>query len=253
MARIILATTTCKRFLYKVDVIRKSWLYNSADVKHLFFIGGDVEEKNNDIVTLNCDDSYNFLTQKTRKMFEYCLKYEDFDYIVKTNDDSFVDINKFLATNYELYDYGGYICSKQIKFLEGKTNEFNYDDLSIHCNKEFLDGKIFNYGTGGFYFISKKAVQVCLESKTPGIMAAFDNTSVEDLIVGVLLHNNFKDLKILNLNHKPKINLPYDICTDGLSIHPVHHKIMRDLYNNNFVNQQTILKYKSYLSDYLKK
>jgi len=150
MAKIILATTTCQKFLYKIDTIKKSWLYNSSNIKHLFFTGGNEEKKVDNLITLKCNDDYHYLTQKTRKMFEYCLQNEEFDYIVKTNDDSFVDMEKFIATDYTSYDYGGYICSKKIKFLEGSDINFNYDDLAIHCNKEFLDGKIFNYGTGGF-------------------------------------------------------------------------------------------------------
>lgn len=251
MVKVLVVTTTCNKFLHRIDAIKNTWSKECDN--HLFFIGGDKFERRDNLIYLECNDSYEYLTQKTRKLFEYCIEHETFDYILKTNDDSYIDIKKFLNSNFYNFEYGGYVCSKTIDYKSNENLNFQIDDTTIKCDKKLLDGKTFNYGTGGFYFISKKAINLCLKNKVPCDMKTFDNTSVEDLVVGVMLHN--ADIKnILNLNHNPKIDLPYDISIRGMSIHPVHYKIMNDLYTNkdNFNNQLTVLKYKAYLSDYIK-
>ena len=80
-------------------------------------------------------ESYNQLGLKTYLAFKKIINL-DFDYLVKLNDDTFFDINRFLTEKIKGYSYIG----KQEKKLKNSSNSHFFK-----CSKEFSVLKNNNY------------------------------------------------------------------------------------------------------------
>jgi len=234
MYNLLIATTSCKKYLStRVNAIKNSWNYNGIyknfKITHLFFIGGNDEKQENDLITLKCRDDYCSLSGKTYSVLKYINDNLHFDYLIKTNDDSYVNIEKFCDSNFENYDYGGYCCINT--------------DMDVLQQTDFAQG--------GFYFLSCKSTEYILNTEGELSLLNNLNSSIEDQNIGRIMAQK-NNLKFLKLNNFPKIDMPFHICEEGMSIHPVHHTLMRELYTNknHFNKQLSILKYKSFTSDY---
>jgi hypothetical protein len=232
MYNVVIATTTCSKYCRtRVESIKKTWYttgcFKNINFLHLFFTGK--ETNYGDVITLNCNDNYEFLTEKTYYMLKYCYDNYKFDYLIKTNDDSFFDYKKFADLNFYNYDYGGYCCT----------------------NTEIDTLQRTDFAQGGFYFLSRESVEYILNAKEELSLLKNSNSSIEDQHIGKIMAQKH-NLKFLKLNNLPKIDIPFHICRDGIAFHPVHYTLMKTLKENcnNFLKQITILKLKFFLSDY---
>src|SRR5882762_8403414 len=91
------------------DAIRDTWLprvpVDKADVR--FFMGRGRTD-NSDEVVLNCDDSYMGLPEKVREIARWALNNE-YDYMLKCDDDTIIRPEELLACGYENHPYSGKI------------------------------------------------------------------------------------------------------------------------------------------------
>jgi galactosyltransferase len=128
---------------------RESWATQSS-IPVLWFVGNG-ETVTDDVIHLDCDDTYNKLIDKTRAMVKYVLD-NDYDYAFFTDTDTFICVDKLLASGFEAHDYIGW------------------------CR-----GRDYAQGGSG-YWLSRKAMTALIDDTTPTT-----HTIWEDMHVGHVL------------------------------------------------------------------
>ena len=118
MLKILLAVETCAKYHSRRVAQRRTWLKHLPDGLDWKYFVGKTEQLVNepDIVRLYCGDGYNDLIQKTRMVIRWAVQ-GGYDYLFKTDDDTYVDATKLLASGFEQHDYVGW--SRQRTYAQG--------------------------------------------------------------------------------------------------------------------------------------
>lgn len=93
--KILIAICTCQNNVEQRSAVRNTWLSELPDnVSGYFFLGKDrYANPLPDEVHLPVPDTYEKLTTKVRTAFKHFLKYSDFDWLFKCDDDTYVRAN----------------------------------------------------------------------------------------------------------------------------------------------------------------
>lgn len=188
-ARVLIAVPACHRHNYeshsdtsihqnnatdeRIEAVRATWAnyvksFNRyVDIK--FFYGEMPEgiqarQAESDEVFLPVPDAYDSLPIKVQAIYKWALE-RSFDYTFKADDDTFVYVDRLLASGFENYDYLGYCTSDQRQPLKDR------------------------YASGGSgYFVSQKAMKI--------LAAATVDDWAEDRWVGkVLFEHDIKAIR----------------------------------------------------------
>jgi hypothetical protein len=181
--RILFAVVTCHRRTYAseaqhhihknqenahVEWVRKTWLPDAqgkVDVR--FFYGmGSSREPLADEIFLDVGDDYYSLVAKTRAVWQYALTM-GYDYVLKLDDDVFLDVDKTLA-GFIPVDYRGTL-------REGEVNTYGTSELTC------------KYACGPAYWLSRRAMQVIVDSPLPATPYEDRATGYALTTAGVLL------------------------------------------------------------------
>lgn len=209
---IIMLIMNCKKYQWKADIQRNTWLKSVPDfIKYYHVIGDENLETeykfyNNEeanILYVKTPDDYISLPNKVITSFKAINETFNYKYIFKTDDDqNLININFFeilynlLNTKGPPIHYGGHIVEVNTPYLS------EYYKLHPELPKE-LPIQITKYCSGRFYFLSNKAIQSLL-SKRESIIKEF----LEDYAIGYNLHIFFKN-NMLKLNtNKVFIDIP---------------------------------------------
>jgi len=104
----------------RVNTIRATWLKEiPAGIDAKFFYGTKLRQDNNrrvaqpklreplaDEIFLDCGDNYTANPDKMKAICRYALE-RGYDYVLRTDDDTFVYPDRLLATDWASYDYSG--------------------------------------------------------------------------------------------------------------------------------------------------
>lgn len=146
--KILIAIRCCHSRQDYANAQRKTWLKNSP-VDYKIFYGDGHHELLDDEVQLSVPDDYDHVVTKAQKMFEWAVEH-DYDFIAKADDDVYAFPHRFLASDYTKWDFVG-------------GESFGIDEHR----------RLFKYwndriAPGGFYCLSKKAMQTLISVKGPG-------------------------------------------------------------------------------------
>jgi len=217
----IMLIMNCKKYEWKADIQRNTWLKLVPDfIKYYHVIGDENLETeykfindnndNNDnsneksnILYVKTLDDYNSLPNKVITSFKAIHDTFSYKYIFKTDDDQNLINTNFFEVLYNLLNskgppihYGGHIVEVSTPYLS------EYYKLHPELPKN-LPIQITKYCSGRFYFLSNKAVQSLLP-KRESIIKEF----LEDYAIGYNLHIFFKN-NMLKLNtNKIFIDIP---------------------------------------------
>lgn len=94
--KILTGICTAQGYRPRRDAVRDTWLRHSQEgVECLFFLGGELPEgEEGDTVALDVPDAYDGLPSKVLAFFRYALKYYDFEWLYKCDDDTYVDLSR---------------------------------------------------------------------------------------------------------------------------------------------------------------
>lgn len=148
----------------RVEWVRDTWLSDTAgkvDVKFFYGENKNIEPKD-DEVFLNVGDDYFSLVAKVRAIVQWAFDH-GYDYLLKLDDDVYVDVTKTLAGFDPAADY------------RGTKNTGHYGINNSPDHKREID-----FACGPAYWLSRKAMGVVLESPTP-------STPYEDRAMGDML------------------------------------------------------------------
>lgn len=149
-SRPLIAIVTCHALRERALAQRETWAKNvqGADVR--FFVGGG-EAQLPDEVVLPVADDYHSLPAKTQAMFRWALEHE-YTHVFKSDDDSYIQVERLLASGYEKADYMGRV--------RGPSGPYP----AVYCS-------------GFAYWLSAKAAKIIAETTLNGDTA-------EDRVVG---------------------------------------------------------------------
>lgn len=225
------AIISCNKNLEKLASLRETWVQdlNNKSISYQFYVGDNTSTADTDVIALKCSDDYSHLRYKTFAMLEHTLKNYDFDFLVKTDDDTFIDIDNLLNLNIKDCDYVGNF-STFYRFLKNKEEHIGYikkrslnQDVCFDYAKHITED--FGYAEGGFYILSRSAAQSIL-NYAKNNKNVFDIIQ-EDIFIGYMC--NKLNLKCKNIS----IHIPwYDVSSNNISFHPIKSFLMRKLYKS---------------------
>lgn len=177
-------------FTAPVNIERKKAVWESwasklpEEVTFYFVYGGDSFKKEGHDLYLPCEESYEKLPLKTFHFFNYCSSSEDYDFVLKCDDDSFVNVNQLLRYNFK-GDYGGLFLPAHhpsYTYHYGKCKDGSYEKP---FNYEFHH----QFACGGGYYLSQYAIEKLVANVDMSDLEASLESSLglEDRLVGLYL------------------------------------------------------------------
>ena len=159
--QIIIGVITCPRYAYKVKGIQDTWLKSVPPNIRVVFVYGRPGQKaslEGDRLFLDCPETYEGLPQKMHNFFQFCVRNFEFDYLLKIDDDSYVDIGKLLAFDLRDRDYIGLFRGMGD---ERVTRTWHYGKCTDKSLEVPYEGKyIADWARGGGYILSRRAIEI---------------------------------------------------------------------------------------------
>ena len=122
--------------------IQRSYIHKFPNVK-TFFIHfrnqSNPIEVEDDFIYVNGIDTYLNITYKTIKAFEYALKHIKFDYVIRTNMSTVINIP-------QLYNFCGQLPDKNV-YTSGNMLNLQWFDVKANIKDKSLWGTLFAWGT----------------------------------------------------------------------------------------------------------
>lgn len=183
-ARVLIGILTCDKYKGRADGIRNSWLKLLPPSYRVLFIHGrpgQPEGVEGDCLFLDCPESYETLPRKVHAFLAYALRNFEFDYLFKTDDDTYLDLERFISFDKEGADYIGQFREQPVAELGktwhyGKCTDKAYE---VPYERPFVCA----WATGGGYFLSRLAAERAVERTAD----TFADSLFEDMMVGEAL------------------------------------------------------------------
>jgi hypothetical protein len=180
MKILILAIYSNNKYYQQMLKIQRSYYHNFKNVSS-FFIDfrqnqmNDVEIEN-DFIYVKGEDTYLNITYKTINALEYALKNLQFDYIIRTNMSTIINIP-------QLYNYCLQLPTKDI-YTSGCMMNLQWLDPKSGIKDKSLFGTIFASGTS--IIMSKNVIQFIIQHKSK---IRYD--IIDDVAIGIFISNYF--------------------------------------------------------------
>ena len=164
--KLLIIIPSCMKNIGKVDAARASWIKDLSifGVKHYFVIGKEDIDRafvSGDILYVPCRDDYESLLMKLVCAYDYAMKFEQFDYVYKIDDDCFVSVIKLVRDIVPQLSggayYGGAVHPKGKK-MNSKWHFGKCGDARFDVPYKY-DVAPFDFAKGGYgYFLSREAL-----------------------------------------------------------------------------------------------
>lgn len=219
----ILLIMNCKKYTWKADIQRNTWLKKLPTYLKFYHVIGDENleteyqfinnnnDNNENILYVKTLDDYNSLPKKVIASYKAINETFNYKYIFKTDDDQqlinekFFDVIKnLLISKTPQSHYGGHMVDVNQPYLSG------YYKLHPELPK-YLPLLVTKYCSGRFYFLSSKAVAYLLTKREE-----IEKEYLEDYAIGYNLHDYFKQ-NLLKLQTSKSFKDEDDIKEDNLS------------------------------------
>lgn len=157
--------------------IRETWLADAtkAGIPYKFFHGKGSTPKE-DVVVLDCDDSYRHLAAKFKTKTQWFMQ-QDYDYMFACQPDCYSRPERLLSCGFEKYDYFGGVYHYGEEWHLKNNVSGALPSLGYYCQ------------TGAGLFLSRKACSIVAEDNTPSMHrdGTLEDINSEDAWVGQAL------------------------------------------------------------------
>lgn len=176
------------------------------------------------VIELPYNDEYFYLAKKTVLSIEHILEHTDCDYILKIDDDTIFNVDRF-DLDYLQYDYvGGMDSVKKSRIIIDLPPCRIYDELKLYPS--LYSSAEFTFAHGDFYGLSRRAAEHVVSHKHLLDDMYTENVRVsEDQFVGYCMYlGNFTSLNIKSdvMDHNLKA---LQITKNYMSLHPIHNSM----------------------------
>lgn len=152
--KVLIAVVSCARDYATHELIRQTWA-KDASVAVRFFVGNGSKCNGRDEIWLDVPDDWNGLPAKTQKVCRYAAM-NGYDFLFKTDTDSYVSIPRLLRSGFEKYHYSG-SCGEQANvypdscfpangggyWLSRRSFEYLADNMNLGLGKNCEDWCVF--------------------------------------------------------------------------------------------------------------
>ncbi len=203
-SRVLIGILTCEKNKERADGVRNSWLKLIPLNYRVLFIHGrpdQPDELTGDCLYLNCPESYEMLPHKVHAFLKHSLQHFEYDYLFKTDDDTYLDLERFIAFDRQGADYIGRFREQPLPY-SGKT--WHYGKCTDKTYEKPYEGAfVCPWATGGGYFLSRRAAEVAVEKTS----RTFANSLFVDMMIGealtldpamIVLRTRFADMGVIN-------------------------------------------------------
>ena len=204
--KMLIVILTCEKYEGRADGIRGTWLPMVPDTFEVLFVYGRpglAPARDGDRLFLDCPESYEMLPRKVHALLAYAVAHLDFDYLFKTDDDTYLDLERFIACDLQGADYVGQFRELPVPVPEiFKTWHYGKcTDKSFEVPYE--RPPVCPWATGGGYFLSRRAAEVAAQRTT----GTHGQHLFEDVMVGEALTRDpelkaisylFADMGVIN-------------------------------------------------------
>lgn len=168
--RVLVGVCSCRGHERHRQAVRETWAASVPEmVKVVCYVGEGESPAEADVWALECPDTYAALPRKTQAFLRRALGHEDWDYVFKCDDDTYVALDRLL----KLAGRGDYVGSADL------------------AERGFASG-------GGGYLLSRAAASIVAQAPTPP-------DGGEDVWVGEVLRKNGVRLTptpLLRMDHR---------------------------------------------------
>ena len=188
--KLLVLIFSCKKYLSRINKLKSIGYLDSFDKKNINYLIIIGDEKINEeyildniILKLRIDDSYKGYPYKVIKTYNLIYNLYDYDYIIKTDDDCLLNIEK-IQKNFDYikkYDYIGR--------LNNFKEQYNPNYKGLNNKSEYL-GPYMNGATG--YVLSKQAIETIVNYKEQTNKLLLNELYEDKLIGDILRLNGYK-------------------------------------------------------------
>lgn len=230
MKTILLITASSKHYDRAQNQIKNLNLFNNIleqkNIVPYFLIDTDFDKKliqGFQYIEYNKEDIYTNLYKKLMFGYKHIFNNVEFDFLIKIDDDTYIDFNSINVDVFKDYDYTGYFIVNEPS-SGSITINFLSNIESINLYPPFCRD-LKRYAAGSCYILSKYAVKILINYLFPHNIESFYIN--EDQLYGYILqiHNvTVKDISI-----KTDFTKTNNIFLTDFSMHPVNSIIFKKL------------------------
>lgn len=184
---------SCRKYLdSRIPAIRSTWLgtLKARNVPHVVIVGDGDDTIAGDVLALNVSDRYEDLPKKSLRLFEWVREHTDFQYVVKVDDDCYLDVDRFLdALSHRKFHYYGRTLHRRIGAMDRLWHQSKAQgERARRALDKSPEPSVYADGGTG-YCLSRLALE-CLHqaSLTAAGKRLIASSYMEDKLIGDLLH-----------------------------------------------------------------
>jgi hypothetical protein len=183
---------SCRKYLdTRIAAIRATWAQDlkARGIPYLFLVGDGDDTIDGDVLALAVSDRYEHLPQKTLKLFNWVLQRTQFQYVLKIDDDCYLDVDQFVdSLTYRKHFYYGRVIERGVGGMDRLWHQSkSHTELGRKTIDKSPEPSTYADGGGG-YALSRLAMaklQNAAQSETGQRLIAC--SLMEDKMVGDLL------------------------------------------------------------------
>jgi hypothetical protein len=190
--KLVLLIMSCKNYREtRQAAVRNTWLKHiSPEITYIFFEGTDATEQATEYhpeenrLIVNCPDTYQHLALKCKLAMEYVVRELNPDYIIKCDDDTYINPERLNTLIPEEVDYIGHRrrvrARRTVRYADGGCYILSSNAAKLIADYDFSkgEGRCWWYGAGANDKNWCASEQLKKES------------SIEDMMIGDILNQN---------------------------------------------------------------
>lgn len=183
---------SCRKNLdSRVAAIRSTWVQDliARGIPYVVLVGDGDDTLQGDLLALDVSDRYEDLPQKTLKLFDWVYRNTDAQYVIKIDDDCYLDVARYFDTlSYRKHHYYGRVIWRDVGSMERDWHQSKSQSLrGRRCIDKSPEPSVYADG-GGAYCLSRLAISRLLAAQRSDSGARLIACSfMEDKLVGDLL------------------------------------------------------------------
>lgn len=183
---------SCRAYLdTRIVAIRETWLRSLASrgIPYVVMVGDGNDELSGDLLSLNVSDRYEDLPRKTLKFVEWVLENTDFEYVLKIDDDCYLNVEEYFdSASYRKFHYYGRVLHRHKGAMDRAWHHSKSQGMRAMSALDKSPEPSTYADGGGAYSLSRFAMQSLIDaSRSPEGKRLIASSFMEDKLVGDLL------------------------------------------------------------------
>ncbi len=187
---------SCRKYLdNRIKAIRETWGQDleARGIPYVVLVGDGDDTLQDGLLALDVSDRYEDLPKKTLKLFEWAYRHTDAQYVVKVDDDCYLDVGRYFdSLSYRKHFYYGRVIRREVGGTDRVWHQSkSHDFRSQRALDKSPEPSIYADGGSG-YCLSRVAIAKLLSAiDAEASKRLIARSFMEDKLVGDLLALQF--------------------------------------------------------------